>query len=212
MKVIGGMMKGKIDLNILVSVILSITLGLLFTKFLDNTLITEKTLGVGNIQDSKIYILHTGYFYDEQSAQNQRTKMRNLGFQAVIVKEFNRYYVYHEVGTKGQFTTITNKLNELKIEYFIREISFYPLLERLTLIEVDSIIEKDYLFFESTIAYYISMLNGVEVNFSNQYISLVHEGNRALFNELSILKANLYSDLNHYYALMVYKQLIEILL
>jgi hypothetical protein len=204
----------KTDRSLLFHVIFALVCGVFFGNFLGNKIITEETLGVvADVYNHEVYIFQSGIYYDEISAQVNANQMKELGYEAVVVKELNKYYVYHSIATSdAYFEHLEGEFENQQLNYFVKKKVPYTMIEKLGLDENDELLLQDYDFYYETINYYLRMLKGQSVTFSDAYLAQINDSNMELFNNLNALNNNLYSDLSERYELLVYKSLAETLL
>jgi hypothetical protein len=204
----------KTDRSLLFHVIFALVCGVLFGNFLGNRIITEDTLGVvADVYNHEVYIFQSGIYYDEVSAQFNANKMKELGYESVVVKEFNKYYVYHSIATSDSYLAhLETEFENQQMNYFVKKKILYTLIEKMGIDENDELLLQDYNFYYDTINYYLRMLKGQSVTFSDEYLALVNDSNMELFNNLNTLNNSLYSDLAERYELLVYKSLAETLM
>ena len=204
----------KTDRRFLYNVLFALILGVFFGNFLGNRIINEETLGVvADVYENEVYLIQSGIYYDELSAQVAANEIEELGVDSIIVKEYNKYYVYHDIArSESNFNEMVDLFDEQQIDYFIKERILFTLIEKFGLDENDQSMAAEYDFYFASMSYYITMLKGSSITFSDEYLAAVDNSNMQLFNNLNALNNNLYTELAPRYELLVYKTLAEILM
>ena len=199
------------DRRIAIPIIFAITMGILFGHLLGNILLSDESVNViGKTPTKGIYLLQSQAFPEEATALYAQAKMREEGFETIVVKEFNHYYLYHAVSTDpNQFHTIINNFEEKGISYQVKEKMLHRYIEPM---KNDPDLIQDVQFYLTTIDYYIQLLDGETVNFSEEYVKNLSKTNIDIFHQLYLLHTIHHSPLSDYYELIVYKTIAEVLM
>ncbi|QVK16973.1 hypothetical protein KHQ81_08715 [Mycoplasmatota bacterium] len=196
------------DTRIIFNVILALIVGIIFGKFLGNSMLRNEAIyaNATNYSDD-IYILQSGVYYDESTATIALDQMKKLGLIGLVVKEHDNYYVYHGVSSNTEsFTGMTQILEDNQINYLIKSKKLYYMLTDL---DPSS---DEYKFYYDSINYYTSLIHKTQVQIDDDYINRVNVINLELYNNINILNNDLSSTSSPLYELYIYKNLVDLLL
>lgn len=201
------------DRRIAIPIILAIATSILFGHFLGNLLMPVESLQViGDLPDKDIYLLQSGVYVDEQTALFALAMIREKGVEGIVVKEFNHYYLYHDIATDPeQFNELTEIFDREGIPYLVKERNLYRYLERLN-DEHDPTLMQDYEFYLKSMEYYYHLLDHEPVEFGDEYLLRLSKTNHDVFNPLFLLNAVIHTPMATYYKLLVYRALSDALM
>lgn len=196
------------DRRLLLNVLFALALGIVFGNFLGNKIIREDTVGVIAIGFSdEIYLIQTGIYYDEMSANIAKNEMQKYDIDSVVVQEHNLFYLYHGVASDPkEFDEMVSLFQANQIDYFIKSKHLYKMLENL---DTDS---PEYEFSYESINYYLYLVRNQSVKLDAGYVDLVNPGNLELFNNINTLNNNVQADISSEYKLYIYQNLAKLLM
>lgn len=201
------------DRRIAIPIIFGILIGMLFGHFLGNVLFVSDAIPVINPKPTAtIYLLQTEVHTDEKAAHWAEMRMRELGFETIVVKEFSLYYLYHAVALNpSSFNPLIKRFENKGIPYQVKRKRLDQYLEPYY-DETDSHITKEIAFYLAIIHCYIERLAGKPISLNDEVFQHLTAPQIELVNQLYLLETTANTPLYDYYKLYVYKALAEILM
>lgn len=196
------------DIRIILNIIIAVIIGFVFGSFIRNSMLNYESIYASAYNyDDTIYLLQSGIYYDETNAHTALNELNQLGINGVIVKEHDRFYLYHQIATSlSDLTPLIKRLDELKINYFVKE---RILLDMISQFDEET---DEYEFYNQSINYFLTLLHLEPITFTDDYINSVSEVNLELYYNLSALNQSYQTSLAPTYNLYVYKSLVDLLL
>jgi hypothetical protein len=203
-----GMKWFNAERKLVINIILALILGVGFGNFLGSKILSNDAIYVNADQyDDEVYILQTGIYYDELAATLALNEVKAKGINGLIVKEHNKYYIYHGISDKSStFDELIKLFDQHQIDYFVKTKSMYTLLTHL---DSESV---EYDFYYQSINYFLSLIRDQQVTLSNDYLDLLTEDNMDLFNHINSLNQNMDGQIAPITRLYIYQSLTDKLL
>lgn len=195
------------DSTIIFNIIIALIVGIVFGNLLGSSMLKNEAIYANAVNyNDDVFILQTGHFYDESSANTFLEKLKKKGIDGLVVREGNNYFVYHAISINtNSFKEIMDKLEENQIYYLIKTKKLYYFLN-----DFDNK-SNEYAFYYTTINYYLSLINNNNVILTDDYIEKFDVHNLDLYNSLNSLNSSLNSEDSEILKLYVYRNLVNLL-
>lgn len=195
------------DSTIIFNIIIALIVGIVFGNLLGSSMLKNEAIYANAVNyNDDVFILQTGHFYDESSANTFLEKLKKKGIDGLVVREGNNYFVYHAISINtNSFKEIMDKLEENQIYYLIKTKKLYYFLN-----DFDNK-SNEYAFYYATINYYLSLINNNNVILTDDYIEKFDVHNLDLYNSLNSLNSSLNSEDSEILKLYVYRNLVNLL-
>ncbi|HEY8364758.1 MAG TPA: SPOR domain-containing protein, partial [Haloplasmataceae bacterium] len=86
------------DSTIIFNIIIALIVGIVFGNLLGSSMLKNEAIYANAVNyNDDVFILQTGHFYDESSANTFLEKLKKKGIDGLVVREGNNYFVYHAI-------------------------------------------------------------------------------------------------------------------